>query len=87
MMGSRWLCQLKSRESDPARLRAAMVARLRVKVRALSPDAAHTLLESFGGPSGQGSTPTQVRWIGCWSQSLDQDLRRLLGRRASESAR
>tara|TARA_Y100000310_G_C20429251_1_gene690594 strand:- start:372 stop:605 length:234 start_codon:yes stop_codon:yes gene_type:complete len=68
-------------EPNAIKRRTAMKTRINYKARRLSPDAAADLLQSFGGVNGPGSTPTLRAWLGCWSQSLDSELRAALGRR------
>ena len=81
MTGSRWLERYVERHGPGPHVRAAVVARIRRKVRALSPEEARGLLLSFRGLDGMGSAPLQIDWIGSWSQSLDHVLRQTLGRR------
>jgi len=86
MTGTRWLGRLTREGHSPVERRRAMVRRIRRKARDMSPDTAKDLLESFGQfQPGGGATAVHdvsVRWIGCWSQSLDDVIKRELGRRA-----
>jgi hypothetical protein len=80
MTGATWLANLKAREPDALKRRRAIVRRIARKARALTSDEARDILVTFGGPLGPGSMPTQRAWYGCWSQSLDAELRHHLGR-------
>jgi hypothetical protein len=60
-----------------------MIARLRRKSLALTADECRRLLESFVGTGGvERLHQLSVEWIGCWSQSMDDEMKRALGRRA-----
>lgn len=82
MTGTAWLHSYTERTGTGSHVRRAMEARIRRKVRALSPDECGRILEGFGSLNGTGSTDLQVRWVGTSSQALDHFLRLHLGRRA-----
>lgn len=84
MTAARWLHRLVEVEPNTGKRRRAMERRFREKARACTPWEARAYLESFTGEAlgcTTASRDLQVRWIGCWSQSLDAHLRRALGKR------